>query len=114
MTEQTLTFRRLTPEQWDQWETDGYLIIKNILSPDEVARLEAAIDRLDFESQAQGRDPNAYLSVSGAINRDDAFLDLIDHQGHLGLIMDLMGAHIQLIACQMMVRPYKAEPGSYW
>ncbi len=48
------------------------------------------------------------------IEEDDAFLDLIDHPNHLGIVMDLMGATIHLIASHVMVRPPTPHPGGRW
>ena len=43
---ETMTFKRMSPEQRSQWDEDGYLIIKNALSAKEVAELVAEVDRL--------------------------------------------------------------------
>lgn len=52
--------------------------------------------------------------MPNVIERDDAFLELIDHPNHLGIVMDLLGANIHLIASEFMVRPPTPEPGSRW
>ena len=52
--------------------------------------------------------------VPNVIERDDAFLELIDHPNHLGIVMDLLDANIHLIASEFMVRPPTPEPGSRW
>ena len=112
--EQTSTLTRLTMEQRRQWDAEGYLVIKNALSPTEVAELTAAVDRLDAESQAEGRDPNAFLSALNVVERDDVFLNLVDHSSHLGIVVDLLGANIQMKLSQVMVRPPTPTPGSRW
>ena len=61
MTANPTTLKRMTSEQRQQWEDDGYLVIKNALSNDEVIELTREVDVLDLESQRQGRDPNSCL-----------------------------------------------------
>ena len=39
----------LTKEQRKQWKTDGYLVLKGALSPDEVQALLATVDTMDSE-----------------------------------------------------------------
>jgi hypothetical protein len=109
-----MTFARLTPEQREQWADEGYVILEKVLSDGEIRRLTDVTDSVDRDSQKKGRDANAYLSVNGTINLDNAFLDLIDHPGHLGIVLELLGAHAALIACQLMVRPPLPEPGLRW
>ncbi len=108
------TLTRLTPEQREHWDTQGYLVLPGVLSPDEIERLSDAVDRLDEASQRGGRSSDEWLSTLNVIEEDDAFLDLIDHPNHLGIVMDLMGATIQLLASQVMVRPPTPHPGSRW
>lgn len=114
MLDTTMTFTRLTRAQRERWDRDGYLILENALSAAEVDVLVGAIELLDEESQRKGRDPNEYFMMPNVIERDDAFLDLIDHPNHLGVVIDLLGANIQLIASELMLRPPTPEPGSRW
>ena len=100
--------------QHEHWGTEGYLVLPGALSESEVDRLTVAVDRLDQASQRDSRGADEFLSTHNVIEEDDAFLDLIDHPSHLGVIMDLMGASIQLLASQVMVRPPTPHPGSRW
>jgi ectoine hydroxylase-related dioxygenase (phytanoyl-CoA dioxygenase family) len=132
---ETTTFRRMTPEQRQRWDEDGYLTIKNALSAEEVTELVAEVDRLDEASQRLGRDPNTLLHVvniinaateglfqsepgnSGTILRHEpceAFLNLIDHPSHLGIVCELIGAAIQLSWAEAMVRPPSPAPANRW
>ena len=108
------TLTRLTPEQREHWDTQGYLVLPGVLATDEIERLINAVDRLDEASQRDGRAPDEFLSTLNVVEEDDAFLNLIDHPRHLGILMDLMGACIQLITSQVMVRPPTPHPGSRW
>ena len=39
----------LTKDQRKQWKTDGYLVLKGVLSPEEVQALLATVDEMDTE-----------------------------------------------------------------
>ena len=132
---ETMTFQRMSPEQRQQWDEDGYLIIKKALSAKEVTELVAEVDRLDEASQRLGRDPNTLLHVVNIINAAteglfqsvqgsagtilrhepcEAFLNLIDHPSHLGIVCELIGAAIQLSWAEAMVRPPSLTPANRW
>jgi len=105
MTANPTTLKRMTSEQRQQWEEDGYLVIKNALSNDEVIELTREVDVLDLESQRQGRDPNSLLDVANILDNATeglfepnskrstkrlqnqpnlTFLRIVDHSNHLG------------------------------
>ncbi len=132
---ETMTFQRMSLEQRQQWEEDGYLIIKNALSAEEVGELVAEVDRLDEASQSLGRDPSTQFHAVNIINAAtedlfqsepgnsgtvlrhepcEAFLKLIDHPSHLGIVCELIGAAIQLCWAEAMVRPPSPTPGNRW
>src|SRR5262245_11041142 len=112
--EQSWTFKRLTAEQREQWEGDGYVIVKDAISRAEIEELTAAVDWIDLESQREGRDPNSYYSPRNVPEKDDSFLRMVDHPNTLGIVMDLIGPNIHLIASRFMVRPPTPEPGLRW
>ena len=54
---------------------------------------------------------------SGTVLRQEpceAFLKLIDHPSHLGIVCELIGAAIQLSWAEAMVRPPSPTPGNRW
>lgn len=135
MAKQTVSLRRMTPEQRRQWDEDGYVIIRNALSDDEVSELTEEVDRLDQESQRQGRDPGSLLDVANIVDTaveglfqpdphdlgkrlqwepNDTFLRIVDHPGHLGVVCELMGAAMQLTWSQALVRPPTPLPSHRW
>ena len=131
----TMTFKRMSPEQKSQWDNDGYLVIKNALSAEEVAELTAEVDRLDEASQRLGRNPDLMLDAVNIIDAAteglfqpeqdnvgtvlrpepcEAFLNLIDHPNHLGIVCELIGAAIQLSWSEAVVRPPSPIPANRW
>lgn len=135
MTERATTLKRMTPEQRRQWDEDGYVIIRNALSDQEVRELTAEVDRLDEESQRQGRDPGALLDVANIVDTaveglfqpdlhdpgrrlqrepNYAFLKVVDHPNHLGVVCELMGAAVQMTWSQALVRSPNPLPSHRW
>ena len=132
---ETMTFKRMSSEQRNQWDEDGYLIIKNALSAEEVADLIVEVDYLDEVSQRLGRNPNLMLDAVNIIDAateglfqpeqdnvgtllrhepSEAFLNLIDHPNHLGIVCELIGAAIQLSWTEAVVRPPSPKPANRW
>ncbi len=124
-----MDFRRLTPEERQQWDRDGYFTIEGALSEDEMARIDAEIDRYDELSQEHFREAGSYLDLSNIVDRtidrsngnaslptqpNQVFIDLLDHYNHLGIVCELMGASIHALATQIMVRPPSPKPKSRW
>ena len=135
MAEQATALKRMTPEQRRQWDEDGYVVIKNALSGQEVEELTAEVDRLDAESQRQGRDPGSLLDVANILDTaveglfqpdlhdsgkrlqqepNYTFLKVVDHPNHLGIVCELMGAAVQLTWSQALVRPPTPLPSHRW
>lgn len=129
------SLKLMTQTQRDQWEEEGYFVVKGALSKTNVKRLVAEVDRLDEESQRQGRDPDSLLDVANIIdtaveglfspdhaNRgrslqrepNETFLSLVDNPKTLGLVCQAMGAAIQMTWSQALVRPPTSLPGHRW
>ena len=125
----------MTPGQREQWEEEGYFVVKGALSKTEIKRITEEIDKLDQESQRQGRDPDTLLDVANIIDTaveglfspehghsgrrlqwepNETFLSLIDHPNTLGLVCEAMGAAIQMTWSQALVRPATPSPGHRW
>ena len=135
MAQTTKALECMTPEQREQWDDDGYVVIKSALSAEQVERLTAEVDRLDEESQRRGRDPDSLFDVADILdtaveglfhpdlnNRgvslqsepNDAFLELVDHPRALGLVCETMGAAVQVTWSQALVRSPSAVPSHRW
>ena len=112
----------LSPTQRQHWAIDGYLHLKQVLTPDEVEHLSAEFDRF---RQLPGWEPSPdgplghyrWLEhaddthVDGFMDRRDllgyghTFIDLIDRPGVFDTIVELMGPHILFSMSQAIVRP---------
>jgi ectoine hydroxylase len=95
----------------ERLHSDGFLALTGVLSPAEVDRLSAAIDRVYDEEVAGGHIRRGEpMHVLGDIARDDLFLDLVDHPLVLPLISDELGWNIHLYHCHLDVTPPLTEP----
>ena len=111
----------LTDAQRSQWERDGYLHLKGVLSTDEVAFFADEIDRFralpGYEPSDLPRghygwlphsadlDPAGFMDRRDLLAYHDAFIDLIDRPNVFDLIVDLMGPYLLLSMTQAIVRP---------
>jgi ectoine hydroxylase-related dioxygenase (phytanoyl-CoA dioxygenase family) len=104
----------LTPRQRRQWEEEGYLLIEQALSEDEVATLRDATDRAVARSQetfgqgAAGGAEHAYKIVR-AVEQDAVLDSLIDHPATLPVLVDLLGPSLQVLGTEIFVR--RPAPG---
>ncbi|ELU8564373.1 phytanoyl-CoA dioxygenase family protein [Vibrio parahaemolyticus] len=66
----TLPLKKLTQEQFEFWQNNGYLVLRQIISPEEVKRSQ------DFLWEFQEMDPNDSSTWYQAQRRDHAMVEL--------------------------------------
>jgi len=123
-------------EQLEFFKREGFLIIRNLLSPDEVAELKQELDRLalnheslpriregyDLEPDQGGeRKVPAFRKIGGITDLSDAFSRLMHHERVLDVLHPLMGPKIQLWRDVCMMKPARVgrekpwhQDSSYW
>ncbi|MDQ0887105.1 ectoine hydroxylase-related dioxygenase (phytanoyl-CoA dioxygenase family) [Paenibacillus sp. V4I9] len=87
------------PKLARQFEKDGYLLLRNVLSEERIAVLNSAVDGILSDEQ-ESLSYNIYNSVE----RDPSILSLMDNPTLLPLIVNLMGYNIQLHISHLTVR----------
>lgn len=92
--------RILTTDQRKQWKKEGYLVLKGVLSPDEVQALLATVDEMD-------------AVLRNVMEDYDIFVDLMDHPVTFPIVRELMGDFIQLSMSQVIVRPPNPKDKGY-
>ena len=101
----------LTDAQRERFERDGYLVVDDALEPEHVARLIDAVDRVwaaHRETPAiPGADP---LHLLAFVGRDPLFVELLDHEPVLRLIVDLLGWNVFMYHCHLDVHPPAVGP----
>jgi len=105
---------RLSKSMRQQWQEQGYLHLKNVLSKEEAATcLEAAdtvIERFEDENPEE-REKGGY-PISYVLFQSAGFDHLIDHPNLFGIVLDLMGPYLQVMGSEIYVRyPGGQMPG---
>ena len=97
---------KLTPEQEQQFEEDGFFLVEDALSGQEIAELLGVIDELN-ERYRRERNLGAHepFQMRNVAALHPVFKKLMDHPGMLPLVVDLMGFNIQLRTSHLDVRP---------
>jgi ectoine hydroxylase-related dioxygenase (phytanoyl-CoA dioxygenase family) len=84
--------------QWKSWKEDGYVVLEDAIQGDDLSRLQEAFERLSEESKpewledvATGKRSSSFFDIPRLVNRDEIFLDMIDHHSTLGILRDFLG-----------------------
>lgn len=97
---------RLTADERDTFERDGYFIIENALEPDHVARLLALTDRIDTQARAErGLGPTELLSFRDFVGKDAEYIELVDYYRTFPKVWDILGWNIQVYHTHLNVTP---------
>jgi len=101
---------RLTESEQRTFHETGLLMVENALSPEQVAALTAASDRLYAQKVAEGHDPTRALFYPNFIPDDPLFADLVDYEKILPKVWGLLGWNIYLYHAHMIVTPPSGLP----
>jgi hypothetical protein len=97
---------RLTDDERDRFERDGFLLIPGTLDPKTVRRLLAAAEREDAAFRGDAAvGPHHVLNLHDLIVRDDAWLGMVDWPAMFPRVWDVLGWNIQLFHTQLLVTP---------
>ena len=92
----------MTPEEKFMFDLDGYLVIKDVLSREELDVLNAVADRAfprdygDVEADGEFGNARGVRRAPSIVNWDVACRDLIDHPNVLPYLVDLLGPKFRL------------------
>jgi ectoine hydroxylase-related dioxygenase (phytanoyl-CoA dioxygenase family) len=99
----------LTPmskEQREQFEEDGYLVIRGALSESEVAYYEQAIDRVYAAEREAGRlSPEGSMHKLSAVASCPEAVGLIDHPNTFPLVWSILGWNLHIYHSHLDVHP---------
>jgi ectoine hydroxylase len=101
----------LTDVQREVFERDGYLVVDDALDASHVSRLIDAVDRVWAGQRdtppVRGADP---LHLLAFVGHDQLFLELLDHEPILRLVIDLLGWNVFMHHCHLDVHPPMRGP----
>ena len=101
----------LTPEQKQHVDNNGYLLIKNALSADVVAEIDAAVDEVYAKQEEAGDlEAGGKLNLRNCITHHEAFLQLLDWHKTVPFAYGVLNWNVQMITSHLIVLPSKEEP----
>jgi ectoine hydroxylase-related dioxygenase (phytanoyl-CoA dioxygenase family) len=96
----------MTPQQRQDFDERGFVLIEDFFEPAELQRLLEAIDEVAARvRQLKGLTPEQPFALRNALSHHQAFLDLIDHPRMLPLVVDAIGWNIQVRTTHLDYRP---------
>ncbi|MDQ2730342.1 MAG: phytanoyl-CoA dioxygenase family protein [Armatimonadota bacterium] len=102
----------LNTEQRASFERDGFLVVRNALSPEMLERLLGVTDRLYDEGVvSEGLSSRNHWQMRNCIVADPVLLELLDWPAIFPLVVGLLGWDIHLITSHLIVRP-PSPPGT--
>jgi phytanoyl-CoA hydroxylase len=110
----------LTIEQKLTWERDGFLVIPEFLSDNEVDKYNHHLDQA-FESwrssglsnPATGQ-LNHVEQICGIIEMDDVFVELLEHPRMMPILRDMLGNSFVMIDNDALLKPPNKESHTGW
>lgn len=111
MTTTPTASRVMTAEEREQFERDGFVIIRNVLTPEEVAHYAAALDRVYAEHEAIDKlGPDRSLHKLSAVASCPELAGLIDHPNAFPLVWGMLGWNVHIYHSHLDVHPPIQEP----
>jgi phytanoyl-CoA hydroxylase len=120
------TPRTLTEDQVRFWQENGYLVLPEVLSAEEVAALRRGCDALEERATALGEGSDRYqfsVFASGARRVQQIaephelggeWLALARHPRLLDRVEDLLGPNLQLYYSMLMMKPPREGSAAPW
>jgi ectoine hydroxylase-related dioxygenase (phytanoyl-CoA dioxygenase family) len=97
---------RLTNEQRQRFDEDGFFLVEDVLTPAEVAELVAVTDEFFADAKrTRSLGPHDAFQWRNVVALHPRFRRLIDHPRILPLVVDLIGYNIQIRTSHLDVRP---------
>jgi phytanoyl-CoA hydroxylase len=110
----------LSVEQQLTWHRDGYLILEDFLTRDEVSLYNQRLDQ-SFEAfaakgavnPASGQLSNVQ-QICGIIEYDDSFVELMEYAKMMPFLRDMMGDSFVMIDNDGLIKPPQKESHTNW
>lgn len=97
----------ISENQLRQFDNEGYLIVRNVLDSKTIETLIEASDRLiasDHKVNRQRRFDGRYDGFRNAVTLDDAYIPLLTHPTILPIVVQLLGANLQLMTSHLIYK----------
>ena len=105
-------------EQVRQWEEEGYLRLENAVQGEQLARLQRTFDHWAaackddwLDAVARGERIATFYDIPDPLEKDDIFIDLVDHPSWFELLLRATCGALVFIAPQVRtVQPGPLHP----
>lgn len=108
----------MTDEQRLFFETNGYLVLPNALSPEDLARVRATSDQAESVWRADpsrlGLRTPRLEQVQAPIEYDDLFLELMEHPRVFPIVREILGDDVSMIDNDLFMTPPQTETHAHW
>lgn len=104
---------RLTAEEREFFQTNGFLIVRAALNAAQLERLTAVVDRVDTRERSSDQQ-GKLLSVSNVVHEDDAMVDLVTQATMLPKVWGILGWNIYLYHSHLDVTPTENADRQNW
>lgn len=110
MTTTPIASRVMSAEEREQFERDGFVIVRDVLTPDEVAYYAAAVDRVYAEHEAASRlGADRSLHKLSAVASCPELAGLVDHPKAFPLVWSMLGWNVHVYHSHLDVHPPLSE-----
>lgn len=109
-----LPFIPAKQEQIEEFDKNGYLIVRNALDPQSVSTLIEAGDSLigsGIERNRQSKTSGLYEAYRNCIDTNDAFIPLLAHPTIFPLVVQLLGGNMHLLTSHLIYK-HPDPPGT--
>jgi ectoine hydroxylase-related dioxygenase (phytanoyl-CoA dioxygenase family) len=109
-----LKWHSLTHSEIRQFDEEGYLIVRGVLDPPAISKLIEASDRLMASDRRENRQVShseLYDSFRNSVAIDDIFIPLLTNETILSIVVQLLGAHLQLMTSHLIYK-HPDPPGT--
>ena len=102
-----LKWHPLSDDEIRQFDEEGYLIVREALDPPAIGKLVEAGDRLMASDRVENRQVShseLYDSFRNSVAIDDVFVPLVTNEKILSIVVQLLGAHVQLMTSHLIYK----------
>lgn len=111
----------MTAQQRLFFDTHGYLVVEDALSPSETAAALSALERVEDETRddwqaavARGEAGAEAHQIMRIIEHGDIFLDLMEHPATFPLMRNIIGDDVQLSDNDGLIKPAHTKTHATW
>lgn len=112
--EDNVELTRLQEDQRHFFDQNGYLVVRNALTSQEIAQLTRVSDRMiaEFEQQQQSEERQYYLQRRPGIVEQRDFHPLLAHSATVPLVVQLLSANIHLHTTAIIYKHPQQDTGA--